>query len=139
MARLLVIGTGLIGGSFALAMRRGSSFTRVEGYDENATVAQQAADLGLIDRAVTDLEPAVEAADAVLIAVPTMAIADNVRRVAAVVATAAVARPSPTVFDVGSVKGSVLMNLRADGGVPRWFVLSHPMAGSERHGPDAAD
>jgi prephenate dehydrogenase len=138
MARLLVIGTGLIGGSFALAMRRGGSFTRVEGYDENTTVAQQAAGLGLIDRAVTDLEPAAEAADAVMIAVPTTAIADNVRRVAAVVATAA-ARPPPTVFDVGSVKGSVLANLRADGGVPSWFVPSHPMAGSERHGPDAAD
>src|SRR5262249_21524961 len=111
----------------------------VEGYDENTAVAQQAADLGLIDRAVTDLEPAVDAADGVLIAVPTAAIADNVRRVAAVVANASGARAATTVFDAGSVKGSVLANLRANGGVPSWFVPSHPMAGSERHGPDAAD
>jgi prephenate dehydrogenase len=134
MARLLVIGTGLIGGSFALAMRRASSFTRIDGYDANATVARQAVEFGLIDRAVTDLAPAIAAADGILIAVPTDAIADNVRRVAA-----AIARPTTTVFDAGSVKGSVLANLRADGGVPTWFVPSHPMAGSERRGPDAAD
>ena len=134
MARLLVIGTGLIGGSCALAMRRGANFTRVEGYDADTEVAQQAVDVGLIDRVVTDLAPAVAAADAVLIAVPTAAIADTVRRIAA-----AIARPTTTVFDVGSVKGSVLANLRGDGGVPAWFVPSHPMAGSERRGPDAAD
>jgi len=134
MPRLLVIGTGLIGGSFALAMRRAGAFARIDGYDANASTAEQAAELGLIDRPVTDLPQAVAAADAVLIAVPTSAIADNVRRVAA-----AVVRPTTTVFDAGSVKGSVVANLRGRGGIPAWFVPSHPMAGSERRGPDAAD
>jgi prephenate dehydrogenase len=133
MSRLLVVGTGLIGGSFALAMRRAGAFARIDGYDANAEVAERAVGLGLIDRAVTDLAQAVAAADGVLIAVPTSAIADNVRRVAT-----AIARPTTAVFDVGSVKGSIVAQLRGGGGVPAWFVPSHPMAGSERRGPDAA-
>jgi prephenate dehydrogenase len=134
MPRLLVIGTGMIGGSFALAMRRAAAFARIDGYDANAQIAAQAVGLGLIDRAVTDLPQAVAAADGVLIAVPTSAIADSVREVAA-----AVARSTTAVFDAGSVKGSVVANLRERGGLPAWFVPSHPMAGSERRGPDAAD
>jgi len=133
MPRLLVIGTGLIGGSFALAMRRAGAFARIDGYDANSRVAQQAAELGLVDQVVPNLAQAVASADAVLIAVPTGAIADNVRRVAAAMAR------STIVFDAGSVKGSVLAQLRSDGPVPAWFVPSHPMAGSERRGPDAAD
>jgi len=124
----------MIGGSFALTMRRVAAFARIDGYDANAQVAAQAAGLGLIDRAVTDLPQAVAAADGVFIAVPTSAIADSVRHVAA-----SVARSTTTVFDAGSVKGSVVANLRERGGLPAWFVPSHPMAGSERRGPDAAD
>ena len=133
MPRLLVIGTGLIGGSFALAMRRVGAFARIDGYDADSRVARQAAELGLVDQVVPNLAQAVASADAILIAVPTGAIADNVRRVAA-------ARTRSTdVFDAGSVKGSVLAQLRGDGPVPAWFVPCHPMAGSERRGPDAAD
>lgn len=134
MARLLVIGTGLIGGSFALAMRSAGCFSHIEGYDADVSAAARAAKLGVIDSAANDPDAAIATADAVLIAVPTTAIADLVRRIAQ-----HAGRREITVFDAGSVKGSVLAELRRGGGVPGWFVPSHPMAGSEHHGPGSAD
>ena len=134
MARLLVIGTGLIGGSFALAMRSAACFSHIEGYDADAAAAARAAQLGVIDSVATDPGVAIAGADAVLIAVPTTGIAHHVRQIAAYAG-----RREITVFDAGSVKGSVLAELRRDGGIPAWFVPSHPMAGSEHHGPGSAD
>ena len=134
MDRLLVIGTGLIGGSFALAMRGAAAFSRIEGYDADPSVARKALQLGLIDAVAGDLTVSIAAADAVLIAAPTGAIAPLVRRIAADAGSRSV-----TVFDAGSVKGSVLDALRRDGEIPARFVPCHPMAGSERQGPDAAD
>ena len=134
MPRLLVIGVGLIGGSFALAMRSEGCFSHIEGFDSDRLVAGRAQQLGAIDTIANDLEAGMAAADAVLLAVPTPALAGLVRRIGAVIGSRQV-----TVFDVGSVKGSVVDALRGDGGVPPWFVPSHPMAGSERHGPEAAD
>jgi prephenate dehydrogenase len=134
MPRLLVIGTGLIGGSFALAMRQAGCFTRIDGHDADASVTKRARKLGVIDAVASDEAAGIAAADAVLIAVPTAEIAGLVGRIAT-----QIGRRSVTVFDVGSVKGSVLDELRRGGGVPPWFVPSHPMAGSEHHGPDAAD
>jgi prephenate dehydrogenase len=134
MPRLLVIGTGLIGGSFALAMREAGCFGHVEGYDVDPAAAARAAQLGVIDSVADDRVAAIGAADAVFIAIPTLGIADCVRQIAA-----HPGRRTITVFDAGSVKRSVLDALRRGGGVPPWFVPSHPMAGSERHGPAAAD
>jgi prephenate dehydrogenase len=134
MDRLLVIGTGLIGGSFALAMRDAATFSHIEGYDTDPSVARKALQLGLIDAVAGDLTASIAAADAVLIAAPTGAIAPMVRRIAADAGSRSV-----TVFDAGSVKGSVLDALRRDGEIPARFVPCHPMAGSERQGPDAAD
>ena len=134
MDRLLVIGTGLIGGSFAKAMRGAGCFSRIVGHDAEPAVAQQALQLGLVDAVVADLSTAIAAADAVLIAAPTGVIAPLVRRIE----VAAQGR-TVTVFDAGSTKGSVLEALRRDGDVPAWFVPCHPMAGSERQGPAAAD
>jgi prephenate dehydrogenase len=134
MARLLVIGTGLIGGSFALAMRSAGCFGHIEGYDADVSAAARAAQLGVIDSAAKDPGAAVAVADAVLIAVPTPGIADHVRQIAA-----HARRREITVFDAGSVKGAVLAELRRGGAIPGWFVPSHPMAGSEHHGPGSAD
>jgi prephenate dehydrogenase len=134
MPHLLVIGVGLIGGSFGLAMRSEGCFSHIEGFDSDPLVARRAQQRGAIDTVAKNAEASMAAADAVLLAVPTPALAGLVRRVGAVIGNRQV-----TVFDVGSVKGSVVDSLRGDGGVPPWFVPSHPMAGSERRGPEAAD
>ena len=134
MPRLLVIGTGLIGGSFALAMRRAGCFDHVEGFDLNSSATARALQLGVIDSAAADAAAAITKADAVLISIPTNGIAERVRQIGAHAAGRVI-----TVFDAGSVKGSVLNELRSGGSVPPWFVPSHPMAGSEHHGPASAD
>src|SRR5262245_23953202 len=126
MPQLLVIGTGLIGGSFALAMRRASCFQSFAGYDTDAAVLTNAKARGIIDQMVADPVTAATNAAAVMIAVPPSAIAATVRR------TVAVVKPGVPVFDVGSVKGDVITALRMAGDLPPNFVPTHPMAGSER-------
>jgi prephenate dehydrogenase len=129
MARLLVVGTGLIGGSFALAMRAAQRFDTIVGYDADAAALARAQSRGLIDEAATDAGQAAAGVDAVIVAVPTDRIAASV---------VAVAPAGVPVFDTGSVKGSVIDALRAAGRVPGNYVPTHPMAGSEFAGPDAA-
>ena len=120
---LLLIGTGLIGGSFALAAKRAGIFDRVVGVDRNERSLVRALELGVVDARW-------QAADdcaAACVAVPAGSIAEQVRDVAERV---------PLVFDVGSVKQPIVDALQP---VPANFVPCHPVAGSERAGPEAAD
>lgn len=126
--RLAVVGTGLIGGSFALAARRAGLFQDIVGVDADPANARRAVALGLVD-AAADAVP--DDADAVLLAAPSHTIAGWVEKLAG---------HGGLVFDCGSVKGAVLDELRASGmDIPERFVACHPLAGSELSGPDAAD
>ena len=124
MPTLLLVGTGLIGGSFALAAKASGLFDRVVGADEDSEVLQEALQLGVID--AIDDGTNEDAFAAACIAVPVGSVADCVR--------ASVARAS-VVFDVGSVKGTIVDALNP---VPANYVPCHPIAGSERGGPAAA-
>lgn len=126
MSSLLLVGTGLVGGSFALAARRAGLFDRVLGMDASAEALEQALSHGVID-AETMQTP--EDIAGVCVAVPVAAIAECV-------AKACAAMPGVPVFDVGSVKATVLDALSP---VPASFVPCHPIAGSERQGAAAAD
>ena len=120
---LLLVGTGLIGGSFALAAKQAGLFEHVVGIDRKEEALRQALDLGVIDSTSDTLDAG---CDAVCVAVP-------VGDIAACVQEAAVR--APLVFDVGSVKGAVVDALAP---VPSNYVPCHPIAGSERTGPAAA-
>jgi len=124
--RLAVVGTGLIGSSFALAARRADLFDHIVGIEPDRSQGERAVTLGIVD-ALADAVP--DTADAVLLAGPSHTIAPWAQRLAD--------HPG-VVFDAGSVKGALLTELRAGAGVPPRFVPCHPMAGSERSGPDAA-
>jgi prephenate dehydrogenase len=117
--RANVIGTGLIGGSIGLALRRLG--LRVTGTDVDADRADRARALGALD----DVGLAPEA-DITFVAVPVGAIPTEVAR--------ALEETSGLVTDVGSVKGSITDAIDS----PR-FVGGHPMAGSEQDGVDGAD
>lgn len=119
---LLLIGTGLVGGSFALAAKAAGIFDHVVGMDRDPEALRQAVALGVVD------EGAVAAArcEAACVAVPVADIAACVR---------AVAPHAGVVFDVGSVKRTVVDAL---GEPPANYVPCHPIAGSERAGPAAA-
>jgi cytidylate kinase len=125
--RLVVVGTGLIGGSFALAAREAGTFASIVGIEPDGERAHKAVAAGIVD-AIVESVPA--DADAVLLAVPCDRIVGWVERLAD--------HPG-IVFDAGSVKGPILDAVRcALGRVPARFVPCHPIAGSERSGPDAA-
>ncbi|MDE0658895.1 MAG: prephenate dehydrogenase/arogenate dehydrogenase family protein [Gammaproteobacteria bacterium] len=123
MRSLLLIGTGLVGGSFAKAAKTHAVFDRIVGVDRNRGALDRALELGIID----EVDTSANNCDAVCVAVPVGAIAGHVR--------AAAARCAGPVFDVGSVKGAVVDALRP---VPPNFVPCHPIAGSELQGPTAA-
>ena len=124
MRSLLLIGTGLVGGSFAKAAKTRAVFDRIVGIDRDQSALHRALELGVIDEAADGTG---SDCDAVCVAVPVGAIADHVRDAAA--------RCTGPVFDVGSVKGPVIEALDP---VPRNFVPCHPVAGSELHGAAAA-
>ena len=124
---LLLVGTGLIGGSFALAARAEGLFDRVLGVDASSAAIREALARGVID---AEAPPAPEGVAGVCVAVPVAAIAKMVRYADTVA-------PGVPVFDVGSVKKPILEALEPE--TPASFVPCHPIAGSERQGPAAAD
>ncbi|MEX0834693.1 MAG: prephenate dehydrogenase/arogenate dehydrogenase family protein [Nitriliruptor sp.] len=135
LRRVAVVGAGLVGGSVAGAFRAvGASVTLT---DRDADVRRRAAAAGLADRVVDGLEEAVRDAELVVVAVPA-----NVA--AAVLHEAARSAPLTAVLtDVASLKGELVPTVEAllerDALDPGRFVGGHPMAGSERSGPEAAD
>jgi prephenate dehydrogenase len=128
--RLALLGTGLIGGSVGLRIRAEEGIA-VAGYDERAGEAERARELGALDVAASTPEEAVADAQMVLVAVPVDRMHDLFTRIRSSVPEGAV------VTDVGSSKeGVVHAGEKAFGDT---FVGGHPMAGSERHGIEAAD
>ena len=127
MTALLLVGTGLIGGSFALAARRASLFDRVIGIDYDQEMLSHAIESGVIDEGLPDgIMPPPENIAAVCLGVPVSAIAAWVQRVADCV------DDDTPIFDVGSVKSAVVREVSP----PRPnFVPCHPIAGSEKQGP----
>ncbi|MBW8056442.1 MAG: prephenate dehydrogenase/arogenate dehydrogenase family protein [candidate division NC10 bacterium] len=128
--RMVVIGVGLIGGSLAQACRGGVA-RRVVGLDTDRTHLKQAVSLGLVDE-VGELPAGVEGADLVVVAVPVGAVAELVRAIAPYLA------PGCIVTDVGSVKGDLVVEVEKEIPPGRVYVAGHPIAGTERSGPEAA-
>lgn len=118
--RAVIVGTGLIGASVALALREQG--WRVSGVDADADRVQEALDAGVIDASGNDAD-----AELVVIAVP-------VSSVAAAARIALEECPNATVTDVGSVKAPI-----ATAVADSRFVGGHPMAGSEQDGIKGAD
>jgi prephenate dehydrogenase len=131
--RLCIIGTGLIGGSLARALRAAGYCGEVVGAGRDAGHLQQAVELGVIDRYETDLARAVDGADMVVVAVPLGAMQGVFAAIRGHLAKDAV------LTDAGSAKGSVIDDARAAfGELPGNFVPGHPIAGTERSGVEAS-
>lgn len=131
--RLAVIGVGLIGGSFARALRELGAVGRVVGCGRDPVHLAQARELGVIDEVATDPGRAVRGADFVLVAVP----------VGAMQPVFAAMRddlsPEAVITDAGSTKGSVITAAEAGfGTLPGGFVPGHPIAGTEHSGVAAS-
>jgi prephenate dehydrogenase len=133
LKRVAVIGVGLIGGSFALALRRAGGVTSVVGVDRDGQALERAVALGVIDQAAESVSEAAQGADLVVVAVPVRAIGPVLHDVGLAL------DPGAVVTDVGSTKGEVTRLAREElrGLFPR-FVPGHPIAGRESSGVDSA-
>jgi prephenate dehydrogenase len=131
--KLVVIGVGLIGGSFALALKRARAVQRVVGVGRTRRNLAAARRLKVIDEASQDPAHAVRDADLVLLAMPVG------QMPAVMTAIAPHLPPHAVLTDAGSTKGDVIAAARRFLGdrISR-FVPGHPVAGTERSGAEAA-
>jgi prephenate dehydrogenase len=127
-----VLGLGQMGGSLALAGRVAGLWTEVVGFGRRVESLERARVLGLCDRATTSAADAVAGADVVVLATPLGTIP------AIVEAMAPGLRAGTLVLDVGSVKGTAVRDIEARLPPGVSFVACHPLAGTERFGPEAA-
>lgn len=132
--QLGLIGCGLMGGSFALALKRAGLVKRVVGYSKSPSTTERARQLGVIDVEAPSALLAVSGADLVLLAVPVAATEATFKAIRHLV------RNDVLIMDVGSTKREVIdaarRVLRDQVGV---FVPAHPIAGKELAGVDHAD
>lgn len=133
IGRLVVIGVGLIGGSFALALKKARLVKEVVGVGRSRKNLRDALRLGVIDRAETDAAKAVAGADLVLVGAPVGQMPGIFARIAPALS------PHTVVTDAGSTKQDVIAAARRHLG-PHFpmFVPAHPIAGTEHSGAAAA-
>ena len=132
--QLGLIGCGLMGGSFALALKKAGLVKRVVGYSKSPSTTERARLMGVIDIEAPSALLAVSGADIVLIAVPVAATEATFKAIKHLVT------PKVLIMDVGSTKRDVIdaarRALREHVGT---FVPAHPIAGKELSGVENAD
>jgi prephenate dehydrogenase len=131
--KIAIFGVGLIGGSFALALKKAQAVQHVVGVGRSVAALERALELGIIDAMAESVADAVDGADLILIAAP-------VAQTGAILASLEPHLQAGTVVtDAGSTKTDVVLAAReALGSKIAQFVPGHPIAGRELHGPDAA-
>lgn len=134
LGRLVVVGLGLIGGSFAKGIRATGLFREVVGVDLDAESRRLAVELGVVDRCEAELAAACQGADVIQLAVPILVMEKVLAQLAKLELGQAI------ITDVGSAKGNLVRAARqAFGHMPARFVPGHPIAGSEQSGVTAAN
>lgn len=147
-ARLVIDGLGLLGGSVALAARKAGAADSFVGLDLNPENARRAVELGQIDRKAADFAdslaglPADERPILILAAVPVNAIGRELAAAVNAVRQAQITRRTVVLTDTGSVQSGIFDEICRKI-APPWpenvvYYGSHPIAGSEKSGPDAA-
>jgi prephenate dehydrogenase len=131
--QVTVIGVGLIGGSIGLALRRRELARQVVGVGRTPQRLAIAHEMGAVSSFTTDLAEGVAEADLVVVCTPVATIADTVRRVGRCCPAGAL------ITDAGSTKGEICRAVSAAWDDRARFVGSHPMAGSEKSGPEFSE
>ncbi len=129
--RVAILGIGLIGSSLARAMRRAHLAGHIAGHDKNKAYLKTAKSLHFADSLSANAADAVRGADLVILATPVGAFGALAKAVAPHL------KPGAIVTDVGSVKAAVLADVGPHLPKGVHFIPAHPIAGTERSGPDA--
>jgi len=124
---IAIIGLGLMGGSFALSLKKQNYINSILGYDHNLEHQKQALELGLVDRIITFDD--VKKCDVIILAIP-------VNGVIAVLKELTDIANATTVIDLGSTKEKIVACVPQE--IRHNFVAAHPMTGTENFGPSAA-
>jgi prephenate dehydrogenase len=128
VSTVAIVGVGLIGGSFALALRKAGFKDRVVGVSSPATISRALA-LNVIDEGLTLAEAALQS-DVIYLAQPISQILTTLD------ALKELAPPSALVTDAGSTKSAITSRAI---GLPATFIGGHPMAGKESRGVESAE
>jgi len=133
LGKVVIVGTGLIGGSFALGLKAAGAVREIVGLERSAQALARARELGIIDASATSPQEALRGADLVMLATP-------VAQTAAILTSLLPWLEAGTVVtDAGSTKSDVVASARAVLGERiAQFVPGHPIAGRETNGPQAA-
>ncbi len=129
--RLAVIGMGLIGSSIARAARAQGAVRSIAATARSAATRRRVAELGLADQVVETNAAAVEGADLVIVCIPVGACGAVAAEIGSHLA------PGAIVSDAGSVKAAVVRDMSPHLPATAHFLPAHPVAGTERSGPDA--
>jgi len=127
--KLAIIGVGLIGGSFAKDVKRLHPTTEVYGIDSNAQNLDKSLELGFIDKKSSYKD--LQGMDMVFVAIPVDVLVEELPKILDIVSEETV------VFDAGSTKALICKTI-ANHPKRRNFLASHPIAGTEFSGPEAA-
>jgi prephenate dehydrogenase len=131
--KIVIFGAGLIGGSFALALKKAGAVKEVVGFGRSAATLEQAQKLGILDRIGADMAAEVRDADLVLLATPVGQMSKLMARIASHLGA------DTLVTDGGSTKGDVAAAARENlGNKLAQFIPAHPIAGAEKSGAAAA-
>lgn len=131
--KIVIFGVGLIGGSFALALRKANVVQEVVGFGRSSATLEQAKQLGLIDRIGKDLAREVGDADLILLATPVAQMTGIMQRIVPHLGV------NTLITDGGSTKCDVVAAARQQLGAKiAQFIPAHPIAGAELSGPAAA-
>jgi prephenate dehydrogenase len=131
--KIVIVGVGLIGGSFALALKQAGAVQSIVGMGRSSAPLARAKELGIIDEACTSMAEAMSDADLVLLAAPVAQTGPILSSIEPYL------QPGTVVTDAGSTKSDVVVAAReALGKKIGQFVPGHPIAGRETNGPDAA-
>ena len=131
--KIVIFGVGLIGGSFALALRKANAVSEVVGFGRSAQTLHQAQQLAIIHRIGKDVAAEVRDADLILLATPVGQMAELMARIAPHLGA------HTLITDGGSTKSDVVRDAYAQlGSKVAQFVPAHPIAGAEQSGVTAA-
>ncbi|MBF0618620.1 MAG: prephenate dehydrogenase [Candidatus Omnitrophica bacterium] len=131
--KVVILGTGMIGGSVALAMKKAGLAAKIVGVSRQEVSLRTAITMGVIDEADQDVKKAIQNADCVILAAPVKVILENIEDICKHL------RRNCIVTDVGSTKLAIVEAAEKLFPPHVLFVGSHPMAGSEKSGVSHAN